>query len=64
MDSDLLKLSQPLNSLFLHYFVAKRPYQHDIAQEIIRTVFNACVYVQSIFLLSGTTHLGELINGN
>ncbi|KAL5271061.1 hypothetical protein ACHWQZ_G001647 [Mnemiopsis leidyi] len=51
----------PLNSLFLHYFVAKRPYQHDIAQEIIRTVFNACVYVQNIFLLSGTTNLGSAL---
>jgi len=54
----------PLNSLFLHYFVAKRPYQHDIAQEIIRTVFNACVYVQRIFLLSGTTNLGSALLEN
>jgi len=54
----------PLNSLFLHYFVAKRPYQHDIAQEIIRTVYNACVYVQSIFLLSGTSHLGSALLEN
>ncbi|XP_041351130.1 cilia- and flagella-associated protein 61-like isoform X2 [Gigantopelta aegis] len=35
-----LKVSNALNTLFMHYFVAKKEYSHGCAEEIIRTVFN------------------------
>lgn len=31
----------PLNSVFLHYFVAKPDYSQGCARELIRTMFNA-----------------------
>ena len=56
-----LPLVTPLNSMFLHFFVAKRPYQSDIAREIVRTVFNSCIFVQYIFLFSKTTNVGSAL---
>lgn len=40
-----------LNSLFLHYFVAKEEYSHGCAQEIIRTLFNAVPDIHYCFLV-------------
>lgn len=40
----------PLNSLFLHYFVAKKEYAHGCAREIVRTAFNAVPDVHFLFL--------------
>ncbi|GFO18065.1 cilia- and flagella-associated protein 61-like [Plakobranchus ocellatus] len=39
-----------LNTLFLHYFVAKREYSMGCAQEIIRTAFNAVPDLHFLFL--------------
>uniref|UniRef100_H2Y780 Cilia- and flagella-associated protein 61 N-terminal domain-containing protein n=1 Tax=Ciona savignyi TaxID=51511 RepID=H2Y780_CIOSA len=40
----------PLNSLFLHHFVAKDDYTIGCASEIVRTVFNAVPELRFIFL--------------
>jgi hypothetical protein len=40
-----------LNSLFMHYFVAKPEYAHGCAREIIRTAFNAVPDLHFLFLL-------------
>ena len=40
----------PLNSLFLHYFVAKPEYANGCAREIVRTAFNAVPDVHFLFL--------------
>ncbi|KAL4238233.1 Cilia and flagella associated protein 61 [Mactra antiquata] len=42
--------STPLNSLFLHYFVAKKEYANGCTREIVRTAFNAVPDVHFIFL--------------
>ncbi|KAK3611320.1 hypothetical protein CHS0354_029969 [Potamilus streckersoni] len=47
---DCKKVSS-LNSLFLHYFVAKTGYVHGCAREIIRTAFNAVPDVHYLFLV-------------
>ncbi|KAL3874225.1 hypothetical protein ACJMK2_037270 [Sinanodonta woodiana] len=47
---DCKKVSS-LNSLFLHYFVAKTGYVHGCASEIIRTAFNAVPDVHYLFLV-------------
>ena len=39
-----------LNTLFLHYFVAKKEYAMGCAQEIIRTAFNAVPDLHFLFL--------------
>ena len=39
-----------LNSLFLHFFVAKKDYAIGCAKEIIRTAFNAVPDLHYIFL--------------
>jgi hypothetical protein len=39
-----------LNSLFLHYFVARADYAQGCAREIIRTAFNAVPDLHYIFL--------------
>ncbi|XP_019642271.1 PREDICTED: cilia- and flagella-associated protein 61-like [Branchiostoma belcheri] len=41
----------PLNSLFVHYFVARKEYAHGCAQEIIRTIFNAVPDLHFCFLV-------------
>lgn len=41
----------PLNSLFLHYFVAKSDYTIGCATEIVRTVFNAVPDLHFLFLI-------------
>lgn len=43
-----------LNSLFLHYFVAKADYTHGCAKEILRTLFNAVPDVHNCFLVVPT----------
>lgn len=43
--------SNALNSLFMHYFVAKPEYAHGCAREIIRTAFNAVPDLHFLFLL-------------
>ncbi|XP_076819152.1 cilia- and flagella-associated protein 61-like isoform X1 [Clavelina lepadiformis] len=48
---DLADKSTPLNSLFLHYFVAKDDYTIGCASEIVRTVFNAVPELRFIFLV-------------
>lgn len=40
-----------LNSLFMHYFVAKQEYAQGCAREIVRTVFNAVPDLQYVFLV-------------
>ncbi|XP_072032047.1 cilia- and flagella-associated protein 61-like [Amphiura filiformis] len=47
----------PLNTLFMHYFVAKSEFSHGSAREIIRTVFNAVPDIHFLFLIvpSGVT---------
>ncbi|XP_053397247.1 cilia- and flagella-associated protein 61-like [Mercenaria mercenaria] len=42
--------STPLNSLFLHYFVAKKEYAHGCAREIVRTAFNAVPDAHFLYL--------------
>lgn len=42
--------STPLNTLFMHYFVAKKDYAHGCAREIVRTAFNAVPDVHFLFL--------------
>uniref|UniRef100_S4R4I4 Cilia- and flagella-associated protein 61 N-terminal domain-containing protein n=1 Tax=Petromyzon marinus TaxID=7757 RepID=S4R4I4_PETMA len=41
----------PLNTLFMHYFVAKSGVETDCAKQIIRTVFNAVPDLHFVFLL-------------
>ncbi|KAJ8309534.1 hypothetical protein KUTeg_014408 [Tegillarca granosa] len=41
----------PLNSLFMHYFVAKPEYANGCAREIIRTAFNAVPDLHYLFLI-------------
>ena len=43
-----------LNSLFLHYFVAKPDYTMGCAKEIMRTLFNAVPDVHQCFLVVPT----------
>lgn len=43
--------SNALNSLFMHYFVAKPEYAHGCAREIIRTAFNAVPDLHFLFLV-------------
>ncbi|XP_064621787.1 cilia- and flagella-associated protein 61-like isoform X2 [Lineus longissimus] len=45
------KKSTALNTMFLHYFVAKQEYSHGCAKEIIRTVFNAVPDTHYIYLI-------------
>jgi hypothetical protein len=40
-----------LNTLFMHYFVAKKEYAHGCAREIIRTAFNAVPNLHYLFLV-------------
>ena len=40
-----------LNTLFMHYFVAKPEYSHGCAREIIRTMFNAVPELHSCFIV-------------
>ncbi|XP_052270971.1 cilia- and flagella-associated protein 61-like [Dreissena polymorpha] len=40
----------PLNTLFVHYFVAKKDYAHGCAREIVRTAFNAVPDVHFLYL--------------
>ena len=44
------KKCTPLNSLFMHYFVAKPEYANGCAREIVRTAFNAVPDVHFLFL--------------
>ena len=44
----------PLNTLFMHYFVAKPEYSHGAAKEIIRTMFNAVPDLHYCFLMVPT----------
>lgn len=41
----------PLNSLFMHYFVAKKAYARECALEIVRTAFNAVPNVHFLYLV-------------
>jgi len=41
----------PLNTLFINYFVAKSDFGYGCATEIIRTVFNAVPFLHYIFLV-------------
>ncbi|XP_072167121.1 cilia- and flagella-associated protein 61-like [Diadema setosum] len=41
----------PLNTLFMHYFVAKPAFAHGSAKEIIRTVFNAVPDIHFLYLV-------------
>ena len=43
-----------LNTLFLHYFVAKPEYSHGCAREIVRTMFNAVPDLHYCFLIVPT----------
>ena len=50
-----------LNTLFMHYFVAKKEYSHGCAREIIRTAFNAIPDLHYLFLVVPMgTYPGEL----
>ena len=40
-----------LNSLFMHYFVARKEYAQGCAREIVRTAFNAVPDLHFIFLV-------------
>ena len=40
-----------LNTLFLHYFVAKKDYANGCSREIIRTAFNAVPDLHYLFLM-------------
>ena len=44
----------PLNTLFMHYFVAKPEYSHGCAKEIIRTMYNAVPELHFCFLIVPT----------
>ena len=48
------KKCTPLNTLFLHYFVALPEYSHGCAKEIIRTLFNSAPGIHYCFLLVPT----------
>ena len=54
--------STPLNTLYMHYFVAKPEYSHGCAREIVRTMFNAvadlhyCYLVVPTGVFPGMTH--------
>ena len=48
------KQCNAMNSLFMHYFVAKPEYSHGCAQEIIRTMFNAVPDLHYCFLVVPT----------
>ena len=43
-----------INTLFLHYFVAKPEYSHGCAAEIIRTVYNAIPELHYCYLVVPT----------
>lgn len=43
-------LSNPLNSLFLHFFVSRANYSHGAAEEIATTVFHAVPQVHYLYL--------------
>ena len=43
-----------LNTLFLHYFVAKPEYSHGCAAEIMRTMFNAVPELHYCFIIVPT----------
>ena len=43
-----------LNTLFMHYFVAKPEYSHGCASEIIRTMFNAVPELHYCFVVVPT----------
>ncbi len=43
-----------LNTLFIHYFVAKPDYSHGAAKEIVRTMFNAVPDLHYCFLVVPT----------
>ncbi|KAK2147282.1 hypothetical protein LSH36_561g01009 [Paralvinella palmiformis] len=45
------KKCNAMNSLFMHYFVAKQEYSHGCAKEIIRTMFNAVPELHYCFLI-------------
>ncbi|KAL9958773.1 hypothetical protein ACROYT_G035833 [Oculina patagonica] len=45
------KKCNPLNTLFMNYFVAKSDFAYGCATEIIRTVFNAVPFLHYIFLV-------------
>lgn len=47
----IIKNCTPLNSLFMHYFVAKSDYTIGCASEIVRTVFMAVPELHFIFLV-------------
>lgn len=48
------KKSNALNSVFIHYFVAKPEYSHGCAREIVRTMFNAVPDLHYCFLVVPT----------
>ena len=53
-----------LNTLFMHFFVAKPEYSHGCAREIIRTVFNAVPDLHYCFLVAPTgVFPGKVIEG-
>ena len=45
------KKSTPLNTLFLHYFVAKKDYASGCAREIVRTAFNAVPDIHFLYMV-------------
>ena len=49
-----MQKSTPLNTLFMHYFVARTEYSHGCAKEIIRTMFNAVPDLHYCFLVVPT----------
>lgn len=51
MSSYELAQCNPLNTLFMHYFVAKQSYSNGCAREIIRTMFNTIPNVHFCLLL-------------
>ena len=44
----------PLNTLFMHFFVAKPEYSHGCAREIVRTMYNAVPELHYCFLVVPT----------
>lgn len=51
MSSYELAQCNPLNTLFMHYFVAKQSYSNGCAREIIRTMFNTIPNVHFCLLM-------------
>nr|XP_023697534.1 cilia- and flagella-associated protein 61 isoform X3 [Paramormyrops kingsleyae] len=49
----------PLNSLFMHLFVAQPAFAIGSAKEIVRTVFNAITYLHYIFLVTPSMDMLE-----